>query len=43
MAVTRKLLVVNRKHPGGLLLLLFISVICVAFSMTGNDDFCFAG
>lgn len=39
MAVTRKLLVVNRKHLGGLLLLLFISVICVAFSMTGNDDF----
>jgi hypothetical protein len=25
--------------PGGLILLSFISVICVAFSMAGNDDF----
>lgn len=39
MPVRRKLLEVNRKHLGGLLLLLFISVICVAFSMTGKDDF----
>lgn len=27
---------------GGLLILLLISIICVAFSMTGNDDFDFA-
>ncbi|HEY1869893.1 MAG TPA: winged helix-turn-helix domain-containing protein [Chitinophagaceae bacterium] len=27
---------------GGLLILLFISIICVAFSLTGNDDFDFA-
>jgi hypothetical protein len=27
---------------GGLLILLFISIICVAFGMTGNDDFDFA-
>jgi len=33
---------VKRKHLGGLLLLTFISIICVAFSMTGNDDFDFA-
>lgn len=39
---SRNLLPVKRKHLGGWLLLLFISVICVAFSMTGNDDFDFA-
>ncbi|MEX6690885.1 winged helix-turn-helix domain-containing protein [Danxiaibacter flavus] len=38
----RNLLPVKRKHLGGLLLLTFISIICVAFSMTGNDDFDFA-
>src|ERR1043165_5242679 len=32
----------KRKHMGGLLLLLSISMICVAFSMSGNDDFDFA-
>jgi hypothetical protein len=42
MLVKRNLLPVNRKHLGGLLLLLCISIICVAFSMTGNDDFDFA-
>ena len=39
MLVRRNLLPVKRKHLGGLLLLTFISIICVAFSMTGNDDF----
>jgi DNA-binding winged helix-turn-helix (wHTH) protein len=42
MLVRRDLLPVKRKHRGGWLLLLFISGICVAFSMTGNDDFDFA-
>ena len=42
MLVKRNLLLVKRKHLGGLLLLTFISIICVAFSMTGNDDFDFA-
>jgi hypothetical protein len=38
----RNLLFVKRKSLLGLLLLMFISIICVAFSMTGNDDFDFA-
>ena len=42
MLVKRNLLPVKRKDVGGLLLLTFISIICVAFSMTGNDDFDFA-
>ena len=42
MLVRRNLLPVKRKYLGGLLILLFISIICVAFSMTGNDDFDFA-
>jgi hypothetical protein len=42
MLARRNLLPVKRKHLGGLLLLTFIAVICVAFSMTGNDDFDFA-
>ena len=42
MLVKRNLLLVKRKHLGGLLLLTFIAIICVAFSMTGNDDFDFA-
>jgi DNA-binding winged helix-turn-helix (wHTH) protein len=42
MLVRRNLLPVKRKHLGGLLLLTFIAIICVAFSMTGNDDFDFA-
>jgi len=32
----------KRKHLGGLLILTFISIIGVAFSMTGDDDFDFA-
>lgn len=39
MLVRRALLPVRRKQPAGLLLLTAISIICVAFSMTGNDDF----
>ena len=42
MLVKRNLLPVKRKHLVGLLLLTFISMICVAFSMTGSDDFDFA-
>jgi len=42
MLVTRNLLPVKRKHLDGLLLLTFISIICVAFSMASNDDFDFA-
>src|ERR1700749_1393411 len=36
---SRNLLSGKRKYLFGLLLLSFISVICAAFSMTGNDDF----
>ncbi len=39
MLVRRNRLPVGRKYLGGLLLLAFIAVICVAFSMTGKDDF----
>ena len=35
-------LTVKRNHVGGLLLLVFVSIVCVAFSMTGNEDFNFA-
>src|SRR5262249_8060609 len=35
----RNLLSGKRKYLSGLLLLLFISVICLAFSMTDSDDF----
>jgi DNA-binding winged helix-turn-helix (wHTH) protein len=42
MLVKRNFMPIKRKHMGGLLILLFISIICVAFSMTGNDDFDFA-
>ncbi|MGN6400374.1 MAG: winged helix-turn-helix domain-containing protein [Flavisolibacter sp.] len=42
MLVRRNLLSIKRKHLGGLLLLTAISMICVAFSMIGNDDFDFA-
>jgi hypothetical protein len=42
MPAKRISLLVDRKHLGGLLILLFISTICVAFSMIGNDDFAFA-
>ena len=41
MSVIRNFLPIKRKHMGGLLILFFISIICVAFSMTGNDDFDF--
>ena len=40
--VRRNLLPMKRKHLGGLLILTFISIIGVAFSMTGHDDFDFA-
>ena len=39
MLDSRNLLSGKRKYLYGLILLLFISVICVAFSMTGSDDF----
>ncbi|MDB5003287.1 MAG: transcriptional regulator [Mucilaginibacter sp.] len=39
MHLSRNLLAGKRKYLYGLILLSFISVICVAFSMTGNDDF----
>ena len=39
MLVKRNFLPIKRKHMGGLLILLFISIICVAFSMAGSDDF----
>jgi hypothetical protein len=39
MPVKRNFLPITRKHIGGLIILLFISIICVAFTMTGNDDF----
>lgn len=42
MLIKRNFLHIKRKHMGGLLILLFISIICVAFSMTGYDDFDFA-
>jgi DNA-binding winged helix-turn-helix (wHTH) protein len=42
MLVKINFLPIKRKHMGGLLITLFISIICVAFSMTGNDDFDFA-
>ncbi|PSR57142.1 transcriptional regulator [Adhaeribacter arboris] len=38
----RNFLPIKHKHLGGLLLLVFISIICVAFSVTDNDDFAFA-
>src|SRR6476619_4095399 len=42
MLVRRNLLPVKRKYMVGLLILTFISIICVAFTMTGSDDFAFA-
>ena len=42
MLVRKNLLPVKRKHWAGLLLLMFISLICVAFSMAGDDNFDFA-
>src|SRR6476620_2871615 len=42
MPVKRNFLPIKRKYLGGLLILTFISIICVAFTMTGSDDFAFA-
>jgi hypothetical protein len=42
MPVKLNFLHIKRNHLGGLLILLFISVICLAFSLTGNDNFDFA-
>jgi hypothetical protein len=39
MFYSRNLLSGKRKYLSGSLLLMFVSIICVAFSMTGNDDF----
>ncbi len=39
MLVTQKLLSLKRKHIVGLLLLILIAIICVAFSMSRNADF----
>jgi len=39
MRLSRNLLSGKGKYLFGLILLLFMSVICVAFSMTGSDDF----
>ncbi|MEO5684426.1 MAG: winged helix-turn-helix domain-containing protein [Chitinophagaceae bacterium] len=39
MPDSRNLLSGKHKYLGGLILLSFISVICVAFTMTGSDDF----
>ncbi|MGN8070906.1 winged helix-turn-helix domain-containing protein [Mucilaginibacter sp. SG564] len=39
MHLIRNLLPGKRKYMFGLILLSFIPIICVAFSMTGNDDF----
>ncbi len=39
MLVRRNILPVKRKHLGGLLLLLCMAVICVAFTMSGGDDY----
>src|SRR5450432_3595082 len=39
MPIKRNLLSGQRKYLYGLLLLMFISMICVAFSMTGSDDY----
>jgi len=39
MFYSRNLLSGKRKYLWGLILPLFISIICVAFSMTGSDDF----
>jgi hypothetical protein len=39
MPAKRNFLPMKRKHTIGLLILLFISIICVAFSVTGSDNF----
>src|SRR5664279_6577684 len=39
MLVSRNLLSGKRKYLYGSLLIMFISLICVAFSMSGSDDF----
>jgi hypothetical protein len=42
MLVRRNFLPIKRKQMGGLFILLFISIICVAFSMIAGDNFDFA-
>ena len=42
MQLIRNLLTMKRKYTYGLLILLTTSLICVAFSITGSDDFDFA-
>ncbi|WP_282334994.1 winged helix-turn-helix domain-containing protein [Pinibacter soli] len=42
MLVRRNFPLIKHKYIGGLIILLFISIICVAFSMTGSDNFDFA-
>ena len=42
MLVRRNFLPIKRKQMGGLFILLFISIICVAFSMIASDNFDFA-
>ncbi|MEO6313550.1 MAG: helix-turn-helix domain-containing protein [Chitinophagaceae bacterium] len=42
MLIRKNRLPVTRKHLAGFLLLLLMAVVCVAFSMTGNNDFDFA-
>jgi hypothetical protein len=39
MSLSQNLLSGKAKYIYGVVILLFVSVICVAFSMTGNDDF----
>src|ERR1700754_1497133 len=39
MHLSQNLLSGKRKYLFGMIILLFMSVICVAFSMKGNDDF----
>ncbi|MDH7460558.1 winged helix-turn-helix domain-containing protein [Chitinophagaceae bacterium 26-R-25] len=39
MLVRRNFLHIKHQHVGGLLILTFIAVICVAFSLTGSDKF----
>ena len=42
MLVKGNFLPIKRKYMGGLLILLIISIICVAFSMTGSENFDFS-
>ncbi len=42
MLVSRNLLPINRKHLGGLILLMAVAIVGVAFTITGEDDFAVA-